>query len=109
MMLYYVTGLLMYTIIETSRFVAQVQQILSEDERLALFEYVALNPLSGDMIPQTDGVRKLRWKRQGMGKRGGLRVIYYNLLENGQIVMLTVYAKNEQSNIQPKQIKQLKD
>ncbi len=44
-----------------------------------------------------------------MGKRGGLRVIYYNLLENGQIVMLTVYAKNEQSNIQPKQIKQLKD
>ncbi len=41
----------MYTIIETSRFVVQVQQILSEDERLALFEYVALNPLSGDVIP----------------------------------------------------------
>jgi hypothetical protein len=38
-----------------------------------------LNPDTGDVIPGTGGLRKLRFadERRGKGKRGGLRVIYY--------------------------------
>ena len=51
------------------------------------------NPEAGDVIPGTAGLRKVRWARQGMGKRGGARVIYFNRLENGEIWLLIVYAK----------------
>lgn len=39
-------------------------------------------------------MRKVRWSRVGMGKSGGVRVIYFNQLEDGRIVLLTVYAKS---------------
>ena len=40
-------------------------------------DYVARNPLAGDEMPGTGGLRKLRWSRTGVGKRGAHRVIYY--------------------------------
>ncbi len=44
---------------------------------MALIDFIAHNPESGDLIPETGGVRKMRWGRQGSGKRGGARVIYF--------------------------------
>ena len=44
-------------------------------------------------------IRKLRWAAKGRGKRGGLRVIYYWRNREGEIVLLTLYAKNEAENI----------
>ena len=41
----------------------------------------------------------MRFARQGGGKSGGVRVIYYNRLENGKIFMLLVYAKAKTENI----------
>lgn len=37
------------------------------------------DPVAGDLIQGTGGLRKLRFRdeRRGKGKRGGLRVIYY--------------------------------
>jgi hypothetical protein len=50
-------------------------------------------PEAGQVVPGSGGVRKLRWKRKGMGKRGGLRVIYYVRYQPNQFWMLTLYAK----------------
>ena len=51
------------------------------------------------MVPATGGVRKARWGRQGKGKSGGVRVIYYYLVSDTEVYMLSVYSKNEQSDM----------
>lgn len=53
----------------------------------------------GPNIPGSGGIRKLCWAAKGRGKRGGLRVIYYWRNREGEIVLLTLYAKNEAENI----------
>jgi mRNA-degrading endonuclease RelE of RelBE toxin-antitoxin system len=52
-------------------------------------------------MPGTGGFRKLRWhdERRGKGKRGGLRVIYYWLINDRQIWMFSIYDKDEVSNL----------
>ena len=85
--------------IETSLFTRLVSQHLSDDEYAALQAALILHPEAGDLIPGSGGVRKLRWRGSGRGKRGGLRIIYYWRNRAGQVWMLTLYAKNEQTNI----------
>ncbi|PPB80665.1 MULTISPECIES: hypothetical protein [Mycetohabitans] len=51
----------------------------------------------------------MRWKRQGSGKRGGVRVIYYNRLANGEIWLLTIYAKSARENIPDHTLKAIKE
>ena len=53
----------------------------------------------GDVISGSGGCRKVRWKRPGVGKRGGVRVIYYNRLTNGVIYLLLIYAKGVRDDI----------
>ncbi|HML81889.1 MAG TPA: transcriptional regulator [Thiomonas arsenitoxydans] len=89
----------MYTIIETPLFTADARGIWAEDERGEFCAWLAANPLAGDVIPGSGGCRKVRWNRQGMGKRGGVRVIYFNRLESGVIYLLVIYAKAVRGNI----------
>ncbi len=72
---------------------------MDEEERGALVDYLARNPLAGDLIPGTGGVRKLRWALEGRGKRGGARVVYYYHSAAMPIFALTAYAKNERDDI----------
>ena len=44
-------------------------------------------------------VRKARWGREGKGKSGGVRIIYYYWLRDGEVYMLSIYAKNEQADM----------
>ena len=60
-------------------------------------------------MPATGGLRKVRWHREGMGKRGGARVIYYNRLANGDIVLVLVYAKAKFDNIRPEILRRIKE
>ncbi len=94
----------MRTVIETTTFQKQADKLWTEAERLAFIEWIAANPLAGDVIPGADGARKVRWSCGSKGKRGGVRVIYFNLSEQGHVVLVTLYAKNEQANIQPGEI-----
>ncbi|GAB4273773.1 MAG: hypothetical protein Kow0065_22410 [Methylomicrobium sp.] len=57
------------------------------------------NPTLGRVVPGTHGVRKLRWVRPGIGKRSGVRVLYYIQDAKGRIWLLTVYAKSARENI----------
>ena len=60
---------------------------------------VASHPESGDLIPGSGGCRKIRWKRAGSGKRGGVRVIYTVRLARGSLVLLVIYVKSARDNI----------
>ena len=65
------------SVVEMPEFLAATRRIMDEEERGLLVDYLARNPLAGDLIPGTGGVRKLRWALEGRGKRGGARVVYY--------------------------------
>ena len=67
------------------------------------------NPDAGDVIPGSGGVRKVRWGLAGRGKRGGVRVIYYLRLQQGQVWMLTLYAKNEAATIPGAILRKIKE
>lgn len=71
---------------------------------------IAENPLQGDEI--TKNICKVRMliKSKGKGKSGGARVITFNILseiENGQVVLLLIYDKEEASTVKINVIKQL--
>lgn len=95
------------TVIETPTFQKQAEKLWSEDERLAFIDWIAENPLAGDVIPGADGARKVRWSRAGSGKSGGARVIYFNLTEQEVVLLLAVYAKADRANMLPSEIKKV--
>src|SRR6266481_2346824 len=65
------------TVAETAVFMRQAGALWSNDERFEFVDFIARNPEAGDLVPASGGVRKVRWGRQGSGKRGGVRVIYF--------------------------------
>lgn len=85
----------MYTVIETEVFKRYAESIWEDGEREAFIVWLAANPLAGDVIPGSGGLRKVRWSRAGMGKRGGTRVIYYNTLPEGHIWLLIAYHQGQ--------------
>jgi hypothetical protein len=89
------------TVAETLTFMRQVANIWSDEEREAFVDFIAKNPEAGDVIPETGGVRKVRWRMQGRGKRGGTRVIYFFYHRDAPIYLLMVYAKGARENISP--------
>lgn len=95
----------MLTVIETPDFQDQAAKVWTQTELHAFIDWIAENPLAGDVIPAAQGARKVRWAVAGRGKRGGVRVIYFNLSAAGVLVLIAIYAKNEQSNILGKDIK----
>ena len=62
----------------------------------------------GDIIQGTGGLRKIRWRQEGRGKSGGVRVIYYWMTRNEQIYMLYIYQKTKQEDLTSEQVKVLK-
>ena len=84
------------TIAETSVFQRQAAAVWSDAERSAFIDFIAAAP--EDIIPDTGGIRKVRWSRAGTGKRGGVRVIYYVHDATMPLYLLLVYAKGRQEN-----------
>lgn len=83
---------------------------LRDDQHRRLQLLLTLDPDAGDVMRETGGCRKLRWadRRRGKGKRGGLRVIYYYLVKDGQIWLLTLYDKDEVIDLSAREKSQLK-
>ncbi|WP_296890882.1 type II toxin-antitoxin system RelE/ParE family toxin [Thiobacillus sp.] len=89
----------MLTIAEVPEYIRRSEKLLTEEERRDIVDYLAANPKAGDIMEGTGGVRKLRWGRQGRGKSGGVRVIYYVHSELMPLYLLTLFAKNERANL----------
>jgi mRNA-degrading endonuclease RelE of RelBE toxin-antitoxin system len=87
------------TVAETPFFIRQAADLWDEGERDAFVWFIAANPEAGDVIPETGGVRKVRWSRGGSGKRGGVRVIYYYHDAQHPLYLLMAYAKARQEDL----------
>ncbi len=99
----------MLTVIETPAFMTSAATIWTDAERIEFVDWIAHNPLAGDVIPGLGGLRKVRWKRRGVGKRGGARVIYFTRLAGGEVVLLLVYAKAKFDNLRPEFLLRLRE
>jgi len=96
--------------IEAPAFTRRVSDYLSDDSYRDLQAKLGANPDLGDLMPGTGGFRKVRWAdaRRGKGRRGGLRVIYYHFKSDSQIWLMTLYDKDEASDLTAKEEKALK-
>lgn len=93
--------------IETSIFTKQAQKLLPDESYRMLQSALMFRPDAGPVIIGSGGLRKIRWKLPGSGKRGALRLIYYwDPPEN--IYMIFIYKKTDQEDLTPLQIKALK-
>ncbi len=99
----------MLTVVETEEFKSWAAQVWSDAEREAFIDWIADNPEAGDVIVGTNGLRKVRWGRAGMGKRGGARVIYFRRNARGEIVLVLVYAKAKFDNIRTEVLNRLQE
>lgn len=99
----------MLTVIETPTFVRLASDCWNDEDRMRFISFIAGSPDAGDVVPGSGGVRKVRWGVAGRGKRGGVRVIYFNRLANGEIWLLLVYGKSVRDNIPAHVLRQIKE
>jgi len=97
----------MFTFIESSAFERVCPVYLDDDEYAELQQFLMQNPEAGRVVPGSGGVRKLRWARPGMGKRGGLRVIHFVRYDPNEFWMLAIYAKAKRDDVPGHILKQL--
>ncbi len=74
---------------------------LTPEDIRAIENEIMQRPTVWPVMAATGGLRKMRFAlaaRRG-GKSGGLRVCYFLLDEFGRVYLITVFAKNEKSNL----------
>ena len=98
----------MLTVVETLLFRRQWPLYWTEEERGAFAAYIAERPTAGDVVPESGGIRKVRWGRAGSGKSGGVRVIYFTRTAQGEVVLLTLYAKSKTDNLTGTKLKEIR-
>jgi len=69
---------------------------------------LVFNPTAGDVIPNSGGLRKVRWRSATRGKRGGLRIIYYWYVKDNEMYMLLAYGEGEKDDLSAKELKVLR-
>ena len=89
----------MQTVAEMPDYLRRAKPLLSEDARKDIVDFLAGNPTAGVLVQGTGGIRKLRWAREGMGKSGGVRVIYYYHDASLPLYLITVFGKGEKDNL----------
>ncbi len=99
----------MFTVIETPIFQRMKHGVLDAAELGEFITFISKAPLAGEVIVGAGDLRKVRWSRAGMGKRGGARVIYFNHLASGQVVLVATYAKAKFDNLPTAVLKMWKE
>lgn len=95
--------------IETPLFTKLATDLMPDDEYRKIQQALVLRPEAGKIIPASGGLRKIRWKSEGRGKRGGLRLIYFWDVREDKIYMLLIYKKNNQEDLNTNQLKILRN
>jgi len=99
----------MLTVVETTLFQRLWPNYWTEEERGEFASFIAEHPIAGDVIPESGGIRKIRWKLAGAGKSGGVRVIYFTQNAKGEVVLLTLYVKSKTDNITGSKLKEIRN
>lgn len=99
----------MLSVIETAVFQRHADEIWCDEERETFINWIANNPCAGQVMPGSGGLRKVRWSYGGAGKRGGVRVIYYNLSSDGDIWLLIAYTKAKFDKLPASFLKKLRE
>jgi len=94
--------------VESPIFTRIISELMDDEGYRDLQDSLIQNPEVGDVIPGGGGLRKMRWRVAGRGKRGGSRVIYYWVAANDELRMLYAYRKNAQENLSKDQLKTLR-
>jgi mRNA-degrading endonuclease RelE of RelBE toxin-antitoxin system len=99
----------MFTVIETPVFVRSARRVWDDVEQEDFVDWISTRPEAGEVIQGSGGLRKVRWSRQGLGRRGGSRVIYFVRNDRGEVVLLLVYAKSAFDDFSPAFLQRLKE
>src|SRR4051812_40105256 len=84
------------------------QDVLTDEEWQVVEQLLLENPSAGDVIPGTNGLRKLRVAFANRGKRGSARTIYLHVTSKEKVYFLAAYAKNMQEDMTNDQKKALR-
>lgn len=99
----------MQTVVETPAYIGDAKSLgLTDTEQASIVAWVAANPEAGDVIVGTGGARKVRFAGKGKGKSGGYRVVTFYSGPDIPVFLLNVFAKNERTNLTPKERNTLK-
>jgi hypothetical protein len=93
----------MHTVVETPAHLGHAERLFTAEERTAIVNRVASDPECGVLIRESGGIRKVRFAFGGRGKSGDARIIYFLAGEDLPIFLLAVFAKNEKSDLTPKE------
>jgi hypothetical protein len=98
----------MQSIIETPSYLADAKDAdLTEDERIAIVDFIAVNPMAGDEIAGSGGARKVRFAGRGKGKSGGYRVVTFFSGEDVPVFLLNMFAKGDRANLSKAEVNAL--
>jgi mRNA-degrading endonuclease RelE of RelBE toxin-antitoxin system len=90
---------------ETSVFTRQISKLIPDDAYREFQQELIFNPTAGDLIKGSGGLRKMRWRISGRGKRGGVRLIYYWDKPTDTLFMLFIYPKSEREDLTASQLR----
>ncbi|MBK9216251.1 MAG: type II toxin-antitoxin system RelE/ParE family toxin [Chloracidobacterium sp.] len=93
---------------ETPRFVKNASKLIDDDEIAKLQLKISEYPEGGVVVPNSGGMRKMRWGSSGRGKRGGMRIIYFLRLSVGRVLLLDIFSKGEKSDLDSKELEDLR-
>ena len=93
----------MQAVVETPAYLENAERLFTAEERAAVVDTVAVDPLCGVVIPHSGGIRKVRFGFGGRGKSGGARVIYLFGGTDIPVFLLAAFAKNEKSDLSAKE------
>jgi hypothetical protein len=97
------------TVVETAGFLNDARSLgLPENERLAIVTWIAAHPDAGKVIEGSGGARKVRFAGKGKGKSGGYRVITFFSGTDIPVFLLSIFSKDEKSDLTPKERQILK-
>ena len=96
------------TVVETEQYRRSIRGLLAEEENAEFINYISRHPDSGAIIAGTGGVRKVRWRKQGKGQSGGVRIIYYYYSSDLPLYLILAYGKSARENLTPREKRRMK-
>ncbi len=99
----------MYKVVATPLFEREWPNYWMEREHTAFLDFIAQNPLAGVVVPHSGGVRKVRWRRAGIGKSGGVRIVYFVRKNRELIFLLKIYSKARTESVSPAELKRIRN